>query len=85
VSGGSITAGVLGLKWSTLVLDGGGVATNFETEIVRPLRTLAGKTIDEGSIIGGILLIHRGQDHGSRHNPASATRIPVHSERHWLT
>jgi NTE family protein len=56
VSGGSITTGILGLKWSRLTFDGAGVATNFATEVVQPLRTLAGKTIDEGSIIGGILL-----------------------------
>jgi NTE family protein len=56
VSGGSITAGVLGLKWSRLTFDAAGVATNFVGEVVQPIRGLAGKTIDEGSIIGGIFL-----------------------------
>jgi NTE family protein len=54
VSGGSITAGVLGLKWTKLGFDGAGVGKNFDAEVVQPIRTLAGKTIDEGSIIGGI-------------------------------
>ena len=56
VSGGSITAGVLGFKWNRLSFDGKGVAGNFDAEVVQPIRGLAGKTIDEGSIIGGIFL-----------------------------
>jgi NTE family protein len=55
VSGGSITAGVLGLKWSRLAFDASGVAQVFGAEIVTPIRSLADETIDEGSIIGGIL------------------------------
>jgi NTE family protein len=55
VSGGSITAGVLGLKWAKLGFDGNGIAKNFDAEVVQPIRALAGKTIDEGSIIGGIV------------------------------
>jgi hypothetical protein len=51
---GSITAGVLGFKWSKLTFDANGVASNFVAEVVAPVRGLAGKTIDEGSIIGGI-------------------------------
>jgi NTE family protein len=54
VSGGSITAGVLGLKWNALTFDAAGKAVDFADKIVVPIRTLAGKTIDEGSIIGGI-------------------------------
>lgn len=56
VSGGSITAGLLGLKWGKLGFDGRGISNVFEPEIVQPLRALAGKTIDEGAILGGILL-----------------------------
>jgi NTE family protein len=56
VSGGSITAGVLGLRWAQLGFDAGGTAQRFAAEVVEPIRSLAGKTIDEGSIIGGILL-----------------------------
>ena len=55
VSGGSITAGLLGLKWSQLGFGANGVAANFDAQVVQPLRALAGKTIDEVSIIGGIL------------------------------
>lgn len=56
VSGGSITAGVLGLNWSRLDFDAQGVARNFDGAVVAPLRHLAGKTIDAGAIFGGVLL-----------------------------
>ena len=56
VSGGSITAGVLGLKWDRLAFDAAGVARAFGAEVVEPLRGLAGRTIDAGAIIGGVLL-----------------------------
>ena len=56
VSGGSITAGVLGLAWKNLNFNAGGNATNFEQLVVSPIRSLAGVTIDAGSIITGILL-----------------------------
>jgi NTE family protein len=56
VSGGSITAGALGLNWNRLAFNAHGVATAFDAQVVQPIRTLAGKTIDEGAILGGILL-----------------------------
>lgn len=56
VSGGSITAGVLGLAWKNLTFNAGGIASNFEQLVVSPTRSLAGVTIDAGSIITGILL-----------------------------
>jgi NTE family protein len=56
VSGGSITAAVLGLKWSRLSFDQHGVSPVFEAEIVGPVRALASKTIDRGAIVGGVLL-----------------------------
>lgn len=56
VSGGSITAGVLGFKWGQLAFDAKGIAQAFQAEVVGPIRVLAGKTIDEGSIVGGIFL-----------------------------
>jgi len=56
VSGGSITAGVLGLNWHMLRFDANGVATNLDEEFVKPLRKLASKTIDLGAVIRGILL-----------------------------
>jgi NTE family protein len=56
VSGGSITAGVLGLKWSKLTFDAHGTATNYVAEVVRPIRALAGKTVDIVSVLGGAVL-----------------------------
>lgn len=57
VSGGSITAGVLALHWPRLGFGAGdgGVAANFVGQVVEPIRRLAGKTIDEGAVIGGVL------------------------------
>jgi NTE family protein len=55
VSGGSIIGGALGLNWTKLTFDADGVATNFETQIVQPIRALAGKTIDQRAVLGGIL------------------------------
>ena len=56
VSGGSITAGTLGLAWKQLSFDASNKATNFEQSVVEPIRSLARKTIDAGSIIMGLLL-----------------------------
>ena len=56
VSGGSITAGVLGLNWPRLQFNADGFATNLDEQFVQPLRKLASKTIDKGAVIGGILL-----------------------------
>ena len=45
VSGGSITAGVLGLAWPRLAFDAQGVGQAFADEVVAPIRRLAGETI----------------------------------------
>lgn len=55
VSGGSITAGVLGMNWSNLDFDGSGVAGAFEDQVVRPVRGLADRTIDRKAIFTGVL------------------------------
>ena len=55
VSGGSITAGVLGLNWSRLAFDGKGVAAGFADHVAKPIRRMAGITIDQWAIIGGAL------------------------------
>src|SRR5437870_10246352 len=55
VSGGSITAGMLGKNWSLLEFDNG-IATNFDPLLVQPIRAFAGRTIDQGAVFGGILL-----------------------------
>lgn len=54
VSGGSITAGVLGTSWSTLKFSKD-VASNFEIVIDR-VRKMADTSVDAGAIIGGIVL-----------------------------
>jgi NTE family protein len=56
VSGGSITAGVLGYKWARLAFDADGVSRTFDAEVVQPLRAFADRTIDEGAILGGVFL-----------------------------
>jgi NTE family protein len=54
VSGGSITAGYLGLVWNKLQFNAGR-ATNFGL-FVDGIRAMAGRTVDAGAVIGGILL-----------------------------
>lgn len=60
VSGGSITAGVLGMNWTKLDFKpaGGGLRTakNLGKLLVEPIRALTSETIDSSSIIGGILM-----------------------------
>jgi NTE family protein len=55
VSGGSITAGVLGAGWRDLRFDDHGVATRFDDVLVKPVRRLAATTIDVGAVLGGLL------------------------------
>lgn len=55
VSGGSITAGVLGLAWNRLSA-GPPDGALFAQEVITPLRDLAGETIDASAVIGGMLL-----------------------------
>jgi NTE family protein len=56
VSGGSITAAVLGLAWNRLQIGASPDRHRLEEEFVRPIRHLAGETIDAWGIIGGMLL-----------------------------
>jgi NTE family protein len=56
VSGGSITAGMLGLTWKRLQFNDQNAATNLEELVINPIRRLANVTIDQPSIIKGILL-----------------------------
>ena len=56
VSGGSITAAVLGSRWDRLGFrDGDGVAERYGAEVVDPIRALAHRTIDQGSVLDGLL------------------------------
>lgn len=54
VSGGSITAGVLALNWRKLEFKEG-VAANFDSEVVDPIRRLASRTIDVSSVLTGAM------------------------------
>lgn len=53
VSGGSITAGVLGLAWGRAPIRDAG---DFAERVAKPICRLASRTIDRGAIIGGALL-----------------------------
>jgi NTE family protein len=59
VSGGSITAAVLGMNWTKFEFkpSSGKVRTarNLQSLLVSPIKRMASETIDAGSIIGGIL------------------------------
>src|SRR5712692_4851688 len=55
VSGGSITAGVLGHRWSKLAFVND-VATRFKEEVVATIRAMANETIDVGDVLKGIFL-----------------------------
>lgn len=55
VSGGSIAAGLLALKWARLDFDKG-VALKLQTEVVEPLKAFCGRSIDVPSIVEGALL-----------------------------
>jgi NTE family protein len=62
VSGGSITAGVLALKWGRLSFDSERLRTEFVPEVVAPVRALADETIDAEAIILGAILPGRVSD-----------------------
>jgi NTE family protein len=66
VSGGSITAGLLGLKWSRLSFRSANLQNDFIPEIVAPLRGLAGSTTDVKSVLLGFLLPWRTSVHVAR-------------------
>jgi NTE family protein len=62
VSGGSITAGLLALKWSKLSFDPARLQQDFVKELVTPLRAMASETIDEQAIVLGLILPGRVSD-----------------------
>jgi NTE family protein len=55
VSGGSITAGTLALHWGELRFEQG-IATDFQAQLVRPIRAVAEKTIDVWAVLAGLLI-----------------------------
>ncbi len=56
VSGGSITAGLLALKWNQLSFDPARLPSDFIPHVVQPIRSLASETIDAEAIILGVPL-----------------------------
>jgi len=62
VSGGSITAGVLALKWHRLSFKPANIENDFVPEVVSPLLAMGGETIDAESVIFGSLLPGRISD-----------------------
>jgi NTE family protein len=62
VSGGSITAGVLGHRWDRLAFTDG-IAMQFGAEIVAPLRALAGTTLDVEDALKALFLPGTAADH----------------------
>ena len=67
VSGGSITAGVLGMNWIGLNFQPGAPSPAFHDLLVKPLRKLASITIDAEAIFGGIFLPGSISDHVAAH------------------
>ena len=55
VSGGSITAAVLGMNWMKLSFDPAVAQSDFVANVVAPIRALAGKTIDVKSVLLGLV------------------------------
>ena len=62
VSGGSITAGVLALKWRRLSFDPLRLVSDFLPMVVSPIRGLASETIDADAIFLGVALPGRVSD-----------------------
>lgn len=62
VSGGSITAGVLALKWRQLSFDPGRLMSDFVPLVVCPIRALAAETIDADALFWGMALPGRVSD-----------------------
>jgi NTE family protein len=63
VSGGSIIAGLLGMNWKDLAIQPDAQSGRFQDLIIGPIRQIAGATIDEGAIFGGIFLPGSISDH----------------------
>ena len=55
VSGGSIAAALLGLRWHELRFDNRGVALNLENRVVDPLREFCGRNVDVPTIIKALV------------------------------
>jgi NTE family protein len=67
VSGGSITAGLLAINWSTVNKAAGPVSSAFQSAVIGNIRKMASTTIDEPAILGGIFLPGSISDHVQGH------------------
>ena len=59
VSGGSITAALLGLKWKKLKFNENGSALNFKDEVAKPLQDFCSQKVDVPAVLGGWLSIFK--------------------------
>jgi len=59
VSGGSITAGVLGHRWNSLHFGADGVASNYASVVANPLRKFCSKGIDVAAGLEGLLSLSK--------------------------
>ncbi len=55
VSGGSITAGALGIGWAGFAFDAAGVATNFVDQLIVPVKDMAATSVDVEAVLLGHL------------------------------
>jgi len=62
VSGGSITAGLLALKWKDLSFEPTQLQTDFVPQVVIPIRSLASETVDKDAVLLGLVLPGRISD-----------------------
>ncbi|ANH69360.1 patatin-like phospholipase family protein [Mitsuaria sp. 7] len=53
VSGGSITSGLLAVRWPRLAFGADGHSAQFESEVVAPLREFCARNIDVASVLSG--------------------------------
>ncbi len=66
VSGGSITAGILGMNWNAMGLSPQSpiaAPDKFNNLFIAPVRKMASETIDAGAILGGLFLPGTISDH----------------------
>ena len=54
VSGGSVTAGVLAMNWTDLDFDSNGVGREFGSQVVDPVRRMAGVDVDITAVLSGL-------------------------------
>ena len=54
VSGGSITAGLLGLRWKSLTWDASDRSTNLDELVIKPIMKFSERSIDVRSFLAGV-------------------------------